>query len=120
MNRTPAAVTGLVLCVLLGLLDLIGVFTAGVEGAPPSGIIFGAASLGLITVAAANKARRGSRAGLVVVVASRAASTLFGLPVYFTNDAPDWARVAVTVVIAVSLVSIALLPPALRRSQVSA
>ncbi len=120
MNRTPATVTGLVLCALLGVLDLVGVFTTGVEGAPPAGIIFGAAALGLITVAAAIPAWRGSRAGLVVVVASRAVSILFGLPVYFTDGLPNWARLATTVVIAVSLVGIALLAPALPRSAVSA
>lgn len=98
----------------------VGVFTTGVEGAPPAGIIFGAATLGLITVAAAIPAWRGSRAGLLVVVASRAASILFGRPVYFTDDAPNWARAATTVVVAVSLFGIALLAPALRRSQVSA
>jgi hypothetical protein len=120
MNRTPAAVTGLVICVLLGILDIVGLFGAGMEEAPPLGIVLVSGALGLGTVAAALPAWRGSRSGLLVVVATRAVSILLGIPVYFTDEAPSWARVAVTIAIAASLLGIGLLTPTLRQPRVEA
>ena len=114
MKHTPAAVTGLVICILLGVLDIVGVAGAGMEDAPPLGIVITGGVLGLITVAAAIPAWRGNRVGLLLVVASRAVSTLLGIPVYFM-DAPNWARIGVTIAIAASLVGIGLLAPALRQ-----
>ena len=122
MNRTPAVVIGLVICVLLGILDIVGVFGVGMEGAPPLGVVIAGAALGLITVTAAIPAWRGSRAGLLLVVASRAVSALLAVPVYFTDEAPNWAPVVVTIAIAASLAGIGLLLTALRqpRTKISA
>ena len=62
MNRTPAVTTGLVICALLGALNvtasLIGL-TA--DGAPPLGIVITGGVLGLITLTAVAPAWRGSR-----------------------------------------------------------
>jgi hypothetical protein len=118
MNRTPAAVTGFAICVLLGVLDIVSVFGAGMADAPPLGVVLTGGALGLITVAASVPAWRGSRTGLLVVVASRAASILLGVPVYFDDAAPNWARIVVTIAIAASLAGIALLTPALRRPRI--
>ena len=114
MNRTPAVVTGFVICVLLGVLDVVATFGAGSEDAPPMGIIVTGLVLGLITLAAAVPAWRGSRAGMLSVIASRGASILLGVGAYFDDAAPSWVPIVMTVVIAVSLAGIGLLAVGLR------
>lgn len=120
MNRSPAAVAGLVICVLLGLLDLVGLAGMGMEDAPPLGIGLASGALGLVTVVAAIPAWRGSCLGLLLVIASRAVSVLLGVPVYFADEAPGWARVVVTVAIAASVAGIALLVTAWRQPRIGA
>jgi hypothetical protein len=116
LNRTPATGTGLIVCILLGALGLLGlVGAADVEGAPPLGIVIAGGVLGLITVVAAILAWRGSRGGLLVVILSRVIDLPLGIPVYFTPDAPNWARVVVTIATAATLACIGLLSFALRR-----
>jgi len=116
MNRTPAVTTGLVICALLGALNvtasLIGV-TA--DGAPPLGIVITGGVLGLITLAAVAPAWRGSRGGLLLVMASRAAAALLAAPALFVDES-DSVRVVVAIAIAVTLVCIWLLGATLRRT----
>ena len=116
MKRTPATVTGFVLCVLLGLLDVVAVLGAGVDDPPPLAVIIAGGLLGIATVAAALPAWRGNRVALLLVVASRAASVLLSVPAFFTESAGT--LVAVTVLLVVSVVAIALLAPAARRDRV--
>ena len=118
MNRTPATLTGFAICVVLGALDVLATFGAGMDDAPPLGVVIAGAALGLGTLAGAVPAWRGSRTGLLVVVATRVLSVLLGLPVYFT-EAPGWARIAVTATIVATAIGVALLVPALRQRPVA-
>jgi hypothetical protein len=114
MNRTPAATIGLVICALLGILDVVTTFGAGSDDAPPMVVIVIGLVLGLITLAATVPAWRGNRTGVMAVIASRAAGVLLAVPAYFDDAAPTWVRVVVTVVIAASLAGIGLLVVGLR------
>ena len=96
MNRTPAVTTGLVICALLGALNV----TAGLTG---------------LTADGAPPAWRGSRGGLLLVVASRAAAALLAAPALFVDES-DSVRVVVAIAIAVTLVGIWLLVATLRRT----
>jgi membrane associated rhomboid family serine protease len=115
MNRSPAAVTGLVICALLGVLDLIGLVGLGMDPGPPVGIVLGGAALGVITLAAAIPTWRGSRSGLLTVIASRAISALLGVPVFFADQAPEWARIATAIAIIATVIGIGLLAAARRQ-----
>jgi len=116
MNRTSAVTTGLVICALLGALNvtasLIGL-TA--DGAPPLGIVITGGVLGLITLSALAPAWRGSRGGLLLVMASRAAAALLAAPALFVDPSGS-VRVVVAIAIAVTLVGIWLLTATLRRT----
>ena len=115
MNRSPAAVTGLFICALLGVLDLIGLVGLGMDPGPPVGIVLGGAALGVITLAAAIPTWRGSRSGLLTVIASRAISALLGVPVFFADQAPEWARIATAIAIIATVIGIGLLAAARRQ-----
>ena len=116
LNRTPATATGLIVCILLGALGLLGlVGAADVEGAPPLGIVIAGGATGLITIVAAILAWRGSRGALLVVILSRVIDLPLGIPVFFTPEAPNWARVVVTIATAATLACVGLLSFALRR-----
>jgi len=115
MNRSPAAITGLVICALLGLLDLVGLAGLGMDPGPPAGIVVGGAALGVITLVAAVPTWRGGRIGLLTVIASRAISALLGVPVFFVDEAPDWARIATAIAIVATVIGIGLLAAARRR-----
>jgi hypothetical protein len=112
--------TGLIVCALLGVLDVVAMIGVGMEGAPPLGVALVGGILGLITVAAAVPAWQGSRAGLVVVIASRAVGLPLGLPVYFVDEAPNWVRVVVATTSVATLVCVGLLSLALRRPPLEA
>lgn len=115
MNRSPAAITGLMFCALLGLLDLIGLAGLGMDPGPPAGIVVGGAALGVITLAATVPTWRGGRGGLATVITSRAISALLGVPVFFADEAPDWARIATAIAIVATVIGIGLLAGARRR-----
>jgi hypothetical protein len=109
MNRSPAAVTGLIICVLLGLLDLIGLVGLGMDPGPPVGIVLGGAALGVVTLGAVMPAWRGSRGGLLTIIGSRAISALLSVPVFFVDEAPGWARIATAIAITATVIGIGLL-----------
>jgi hypothetical protein len=116
MNRTPAVTTGVVICALLGALNVIAsLIGLTADGAPPLGIVITGGVLGLITLAAVAPAWRGSRGALLFVVAARAAAALLAAPALFV-DPSDSVRVVVAVAIAVTLVGIWLLAATLRRT----
>lgn len=115
MIRSRAAITGLVICALLGLLDLIGLAGLGMDPRPPAGVVFGGATLGAITLAAAVATWRGSRGGLLTVITSRAVSALLGVPVFFADEAPEWAQITTAIVILATVIGIGLLAAARRQ-----
>ncbi|MFG2794851.1 hypothetical protein [Streptomyces sp. NPDC048419] len=102
MRRT----IGRPLCAVLAVLDLAGIVGLWQHPGPPAGLVITGTVLGAVTLAAYRPAARGSTRALRVVVGSRVISALLGLPVFFTADAPDWARVTAIV--------LAMLAPAIR------
>ncbi len=116
MNRSPAATAGLVICALLGGLQVIASLAGlTMDSAPPLAIVITGGVLGLITLAAVAPAWRGSRGALLLVMASRAAAALLASPALFI-DPSDLVRVVVAIAIAVTLVGIWLLAATLRRT----
>lgn len=106
---------GLVLAGLLGAADLAVPFATDGES-PPMLVALIAAALGVATLAALVPAWRGARAAIGIVVGTRLASALSAVPAFFASDVPAAAVVAAGVIVVVTLVSVALLAPALRRS----
>jgi hypothetical protein len=116
MNRAPAATAGLVICALLGALQVTASLVGlTMDSAPPLGILVTGGALGLITLATVVPAWRGSRAALLLVIASRAAAVLLATPALFV-DPSNSVRVVVAIAIAVTLVGVWLLAPSLRRT----
>ncbi|MBU2670654.1 hypothetical protein KOI35_44855 [Actinoplanes bogorensis] len=104
--------TGLVICIALALFDLAGAVPIG-GAVPPVGVIIAGLVLGLATLAAMVPAWRGSRAGLLTVVVSRAVSALLGIGAFFDDSAPGWVGVSVIVGMVVTAVAVVLLMPTL-------
>lgn len=99
----------MVLCGLLAALDIVGLagFVTG-DGAPAVVMIVGAAS-GVITLAALRPALAGQRGGVATVEWSRGLSALWGIPVFFVDSAPTWARIVVAVGIALTVLALAMI-----------
>ncbi|GIF51475.1 hypothetical protein DFJ67_7368 [Asanoa ferruginea] len=112
MKRTAMTTTGLVLAGLLGLGDVISI-VGGVDG-PPLAVLIAGSLLGVITLVGVVLGWRGSRAGIVTVVVTRLLSALTAVPAFFVDDVPDGAVGFAAVGVAVTLITVALLAPALR------
>ncbi|HCT77923.1 MAG TPA: hypothetical protein DGG94_16490 [Micromonosporaceae bacterium] len=115
MKSSTGFKTGLVVCALLGLLDVAALAGMGMDGAPPVGVAIGGGVLGIVTLAATIPAWRGGRGAVLTVIASRLISILLGVPVFFTDEAPGWARIVVSIVIVATVAGVALLAAAFRR-----
>ena len=87
MKRTTVTTAGLVLAGLLGLGDVIGIVTGGVDG-PPFPVLIAGAVLGVITLVGVVLGWRGSRAGIVTVIVTRLLSALTAVPAFFVDDVP--------------------------------
>ncbi len=98
---------GLALSVLLGLLDIAGLSGLGADDGPPAAIALSGGVLGVITIVASVLAQRSG--ALATVIGSRVVSALLGLPVYWADNAPDWAKIVVGAALAVTVVAVALL-----------
>ncbi|MEU6091637.1 hypothetical protein ABZ865_33650 [Streptomyces sp. NPDC047085] len=107
-------IIGMALCAVLAVVDLVGIVGLWQHPGPPPGVVITGTVLGAITLAAFRPASRGNIRALRLVVGSRVISALLGLPVFFTADAPDWARIVVAVLIAGTAVAVAMLAPAAR------
>jgi len=114
MNRTPAVTTGLVICTLLGLLELVGLVGINSDDAPPAAVVIVGGVLGVITLIGVFLAWQGKRVGVVTAVGSRVISALLAIPVFFT-EAPNWARVVVAIALACTVAAVVLLSGSLRR-----
>jgi hypothetical protein len=112
---SPRYRAGLVLLALTGLLDLAGVFALS-DPDSPKPVIGAAFVFGVVTVVAVGLAWRGSRAGLPVALVVRVVDVALAVPAYFL-DAPGWVLAVVTATIVLTVLGIALVVPALRRSK---
>lgn len=108
MSRSPVFTTGYVLCLVLGLADVVGVAGINMDGAPPAVVVVLGGVFGLATLAAAVPAWRGNRAGQVTLVASRVLSGLLSIPAFFV-DAPAWARMLAAGLLVLTVVGVGLL-----------
>jgi hypothetical protein len=115
MTNSPRYRAGLVLLAVTGLLDLATVFALGDPDSPKPvvGTVF---VLGVITLVGVGLAWRGSRAGLLVALAVRVVDVALAVPAYFL-DAPAWVLAVVTATIVLTVLGIALVVPAVRRSK---
>lgn len=119
MTRSASTKSGLVICVLLGVVDIVSLGGLGADSGPPVGIVLLGAVLGVITLAGARMAWRGDRRGAIAVIVSRAISALTALPAFFVDDVPDWVPPFAGVFVVLSIVGIALLTGSLRRQEFS-
>ncbi|MEQ0559775.1 hypothetical protein ABJI51_11875 [Amycolatopsis sp. NEAU-NG30] len=108
MIRTSAFTTGFVVCVVLGLADVVGVAGVGTDAAPPLVVLVLGGVFGLATLAAAVPAWRGNRAGRLTIVVSRVLSGLLAIPAFFV-DAPAWARLVAAVSIVLTVAGVGLM-----------
>ncbi|MBE3014693.1 hypothetical protein IL992_36780 [Microbispora sp. NEAU-D428] len=115
MRRSPVLITGLVLGIALGLLDLAGLAGLFVEPAPPPALVIVSALLGVVTLVAVPAAWRGGRRAAAVVTGARIASALLAVPAFFAPEAPGWAKTAAAAAIAVTVVAVALIWAGSRR-----
>ncbi|MFC4050084.1 hypothetical protein ACFOY4_10350 [Actinomadura syzygii] len=113
--RSGTVTVGLVLAGLLGLADLA---TAGAPDVPAPAIVI-AIVLGLATLAALVPAwRRGNRRVVFAVAATRALSALAAVPGLTTQDTSGTTKGIIVAALAVTILAIALLAPALRRTSI--
>lgn len=106
--------TGLIICALLGALDVIGIVGIWQHPATPAAVAIGGAVLGAATLAALRAAGSGNVRAVQAVIGTRVASALLGLPVFFVDDAPGWARIVVAISIAATVAAVAMLMSAAR------
>ncbi len=113
MNRSRSTTVGLVLAGLLGLGD-IATLPFGDGEHPPLVVAVAGAVLGLVTLAGVVAGWRGSRGGIVAVIVTRLLSALTAVPAFFVEGVPAPAVGAAAFGVAVTLLSVALVAPALR------
>ena len=119
MTRSRSFTAGIVICAVLGALDVLGLLGFGADDAPPAAVIIAGAVLGVITLAALRPAWRGNSRGVAAVAGSRVISALLGIPVFFVDDAPEWAPPVVAVSLVLTAVGVGLLY-GMRRAEVGA
>jgi drug/metabolite transporter (DMT)-like permease len=111
---TRANKTGLVLAGLLGLLDVINLFSIntpfpeGMTTTPPDWLFVLVAILGLVTLAAIVPAWRGNHRAVLVVVATRILSAISAVPAYFVN-VPSYILITTTVIVVVTILAVWLI-----------
>ncbi len=115
MIRSRPMTAGLVICGVLGALDIVGLAGFGSDDAPPAAVMVFGAALGVITLVGTWAAWGNKRGGVLAVVVSRVISGLLGVPVFFADDAPDWGPVVVVISIALTIVGLALIYAGQRR-----
>jgi hypothetical protein len=110
---TRANKTGLVLAGLLGLLDIIGLFSINTpfpEGmtTPPDWLVIVVAILGLVTLAAIVPAWRGNHGAVLVVVVTRILSAISAVPAYFVN-VPSYILITTTMIVVLTILAVWLI-----------
>ena len=115
MSRSRKMTVGLALFAVLAALDIVGVAGAGMDGAPPLGVILAGALLGVITLVGVRMAWTGALHGITIAIVTRILSTVLGLPVFFVDGTPAWAKVAVAASLVATLVALALVSTTRRK-----
>ncbi|MER7361334.1 hypothetical protein [Nonomuraea wenchangensis] len=113
MKRSRLLVAGLIVCGLLGLIDVV-MLPFGDGEHPPFAVAAAGAALGVITLAGIVPAWRGSRAGAVAVIVTRLLSGLTAVPAFFFDGVPAEAMTSAVVGVVLTLGGVALVAPALR------
>lgn len=109
-TRTRRAVkAGIVICGVLGVIDLVSVGGLGSGDGPPAAVLILGAVLGAVTLIALPRAWRGRRGAESTVVASRVLSALTGVPALSADDVPDWAPPVVALSLLVTSAGVALI-----------
>lgn len=98
---------GLVLLGLLSLSDLSLPFVTDGDN-PPMWVALISLGLGLISLACLPAAWRGQRQALFGLLGTRLLSALLALPVFFVDDVPDGAVVAVAATVALTVLGAVL------------
>jgi hypothetical protein len=106
---------GLILAALLGLADVATLVT-GDGDYPPTAVAIAATVLGVATLIAVVFGWRGNRLALAVVLVTRVLSAIGAAPGLFVEDVPTAVRIVVVAVIALTLISLLMILPGLRRS----
>ncbi|SHN74569.1 hypothetical protein [Cryptosporangium aurantiacum] len=100
-----------------GALNVCTVFSLVDPDDAPIGVVLAVVGLGVVTLAGAYAAWRGSRTGLLIaIVAALVNAFAFGLPGWFL-DAPPWILALVTTAFVLTIVGIVLAGPTLRRTR---
>jgi hypothetical protein len=120
MRRNTQWAVGTGISAVLAVLDVAGLAGLGVEGAPPPWLVLAGAVLGVVTLAAALPALRGSRRAGRVVIASRVLSAALGLPVFVVDGAPGWAVPIVVGTLVLTAIATWLMVQSSPRSEVLA
>lgn len=106
---------GLILAALLGLSDVPNVLITDGEH-PPMGVAIATAVLGVVTVATAALAWRGSRTGFTVTAVTRVLSALCAVPALVVDGVPAAIRIVTMGFITLTVLSLVLIRPGLRHS----
>ena len=114
---STSATVGLVICVLLGVVDIVSLGGLGSDDGPPVGIVLLGAVLGVLTLWGARLAWRGRRKGATIVIVSRLISALSAVPAFFVDDVPDWVPPVVGVGLALTAIGVGLVVVSLRRRE---
>jgi len=100
---------GLIICALLGIVDVVSIAGVGSEDGPPTAVLVIGLVLGLITLVGVLLAWRGDHKGFTMVVVSRVLSALSAVPAFFEDEVPGWVPAAVGIGIVVTAVGLGLL-----------
>jgi hypothetical protein len=113
MNRSRTVTAGLIISGLLGLSDVL-TLPFGDGEHPPVAVAVVGAVLGVITLIGVGYGWRGRRGGIGAVIVTRLLSALSAVPALFVDGVPGGIRVLAAVGIAITLIGVALVAPALR------
>ena len=117
---STAATSGLAICALLGVVDIVSLGGLGADDGPPTGIVLLGAVLGVLTLVGVWMAWRGQRRGAILVIVARLISALTAIPAFFVDDVPDWVPPVVGIGLLLTAAGVGLVVVSLRRGEFTA
>jgi hypothetical protein len=114
---STTATVGLVICALLGVVDVISLGGLGADDGPPAGVVVAGAVLGVLTLWGVSIAWRRQRKGAMIVIVTRVISALLGIPAFFVDDVPSWVPPVIGVSLALTAAGAGLVVASLRRGE---